>query len=200
MAAASYPLSQHRCCGRREVGRGRRRGRLSSVARKSLWSCTLAPAIARPKGTPRPSVNTDRLTPNLPRSVGFFPVFFPAQGSLGGRAVQTLPLAIGCRATASYRRSKYFHSLRNTPRCAHSWKYRCNVLPDPNSCGRRLPLATGSQDIENAVCRLSAVPAAAVRPAESCGTWARMAPCEPRVPREYANSDTFVQRAYENPP
>ena len=55
---------------------------LSSVASTSLWSWTLAPATARPMGMPRASVKTDRLTPNLPRSVGFFPVFFPRPAAL----------------------------------------------------------------------------------------------------------------------
>src|SRR5512145_2639705 len=42
-------------------------------------------------GMPRASVSTDRFTPSLPRSVGFFPVFFPTQRRLGLRPVQTLP-------------------------------------------------------------------------------------------------------------
>jgi hypothetical protein len=40
----------------------------------------------------------------------------------------------------------------------------------------------------------------AAHPAMRCGTWARTAPCAPKAHREYANSDTLVQRAYENPP
>ena len=40
-----------------------------------------------PSGTPRRSERIDRLTPSLPRSVGFLPVFFPAQRRLGHRAV-----------------------------------------------------------------------------------------------------------------
>src|SRR3990170_8898399 len=44
-----------------------------------------------PSGTPRQSVTTDRLTPSLPRSVGFLPVFFPAQRRLGHGSVQCLP-------------------------------------------------------------------------------------------------------------
>ena len=83
-----------RCCFLRGVGCGRRTGMLSSVASTNFWSCTLAPATATPIGTPRPSVSTERLTPSLPRSVGFFPVFFPAQRRLGHRPVQTLPLPI----------------------------------------------------------------------------------------------------------
>jgi hypothetical protein len=44
-----------------------------------------------PSGTPRVSVMTERLTPSLPRSVGFFPVFFPAERRLGHGSVQCLP-------------------------------------------------------------------------------------------------------------
>ena len=42
----------------------------------------VAPATANPMGMPRASVSTDRFTPSLPRSVGFFPVFFPTQRRL----------------------------------------------------------------------------------------------------------------------
>ena len=36
-------------------------------------------------------MSTDRLTPNLPRSVGFLPVFFPAERRFGRRSIQRLP-------------------------------------------------------------------------------------------------------------
>ncbi len=39
-------------------------------------------------------VKTDRLTPSLPRSVGFLPVFFPAQWRLGHRPVHALPFPL----------------------------------------------------------------------------------------------------------
>ena len=47
--------------------------------------------MATASGTPRPSAKVERFTPSLPRSVGFFPVFFPAQRSLGHRSVHALP-------------------------------------------------------------------------------------------------------------
>src|SRR5437868_2598878 len=67
---------------------------LSIVSLTGFWSCTLAPSTAEPIGTPRPSINTERFTPILPRSVGFFPVFFPTQRRLVHRPVQALPLPI----------------------------------------------------------------------------------------------------------
>ena len=53
----------------------------------SRMSCVLEPLTWTPRGTPRLSVSTDRLVPNLPRSVGFLPVFSPTQSRLGHRSV-----------------------------------------------------------------------------------------------------------------
>ena len=47
--------------------------------------------MASPIGTPAPSHNKLRLTPSLARSVGFGPVFFPAQRRLRHRAIHRLP-------------------------------------------------------------------------------------------------------------
>src|SRR3954471_19668324 len=63
----------------------------SSVWRISLWSLRLAPSITAPRGTPRPSVSSERLTPRLPRSVGLRPVFFPTQRRLAHRPVECQP-------------------------------------------------------------------------------------------------------------
>jgi hypothetical protein len=79
---AEVLLSRQRCCGRRRVGSGRSIGMASSVSRISLWSLRLAPSMVAPRGTPRPSVSTERFTPRLPRSVGLGPVFPPAQRRL----------------------------------------------------------------------------------------------------------------------
>ena len=57
-------------------------------------SGVLAPLTANPIGTPEPSVKTDRLVPDLARSVGFFPVFFSPQGRLGHAPIQALPLPV----------------------------------------------------------------------------------------------------------
>src|SRR3954470_17767133 len=50
--------------------------------------------MAKPMGTPRASVTTERLVPSLPRSVGLGPVFFPTQRSLGHRSVGRQPLPV----------------------------------------------------------------------------------------------------------
>src|SRR5438270_3942555 len=67
---------------------------LSIVGRTSFISWRLAPSIARPMGTPCPSVSRLRFTPLLPRSVGLGPVFFPAQGGFGHRPIHREPFPI----------------------------------------------------------------------------------------------------------
>src|SRR6476660_3517820 len=62
------------------------------VGRTNFMSCRLAPSIVRPIGTPCPSVSRLRLTPDLPRSVGLRPVFFPAQWRLGQPPVHRQPV------------------------------------------------------------------------------------------------------------
>ena len=70
---------------------GRLTGMASRVWRISLWSLRLAPSITAPRGTPRPSVSSERLTPRLPRSVGLGPVFSPTERRLAHRPVQCQP-------------------------------------------------------------------------------------------------------------
>src|SRR5437879_12040201 len=53
--------------------------RASSSSASAALSGVLAAVIANPIGTPPPSVRTWRLVPDFARSVGFGPVFFPAQ-------------------------------------------------------------------------------------------------------------------------
>src|SRR5258706_12158571 len=57
-------------------------------------SWRLAPSIVRPIGTPCPSVSRLPLTPDLPRSVGLRPVFFPAQRRFGQRPVHRQPVPL----------------------------------------------------------------------------------------------------------
>src|SRR5438552_1786329 len=66
----------------------------SRVAVTNSLSGRLAPLTVRPKGTPWPSVNSERLVPFFARSVGFLPVFFSSQGGLGHTTVQGLPLPL----------------------------------------------------------------------------------------------------------
>src|SRR5262249_49192563 len=67
---------------------------LSMVSRVSLKSFRLAPATARPIGTPLPSVSRLRLVPILPRSVGFLPTFFPPEWGFGHRPVHREPCPV----------------------------------------------------------------------------------------------------------
>src|SRR3712207_8319772 len=67
---------------------------LSMVVRTSFISFRFAPSTASPIGTPCPSVSRLRLTPRLPRSVGFGPVFFPPERCLRHRAIHTQPVPV----------------------------------------------------------------------------------------------------------
>src|SRR5512135_834285 len=73
---------------------GRSIGTLANVRQTSHLSCVLAPEIATPSGTPRPSVSSDRLVPRMARSVGLGPVFPPTERGLGHRPVDRLPLPL----------------------------------------------------------------------------------------------------------
>ena len=83
-SSKSYPLSRHmlRCVsGFFPSG--------SSVSRSSLKSFLFAPATGQESGMPFRSVVKLRFVPPLALSVGFFPVFFPAERSLCHRSVGT---------------------------------------------------------------------------------------------------------------
>src|SRR5438105_4963520 len=59
---------------------------------RAIWkSLRLAPSTATPIGMPWLSTKRLRLTPNLARSVGFLPVFFPPKGCLGHAPVHAQP-------------------------------------------------------------------------------------------------------------
>jgi len=68
--------------------------RVSSVGRVNFISCRLAPSTASPMGMPAPSHRTERLTPFLPRSVGFAPVFFPTKRSFCHGTIHALLLPV----------------------------------------------------------------------------------------------------------
>src|SRR5438093_13116677 len=65
--------------------------RASSSSASAALSGVLAAVIANPIGTPPPSVRTWRLVPDFARSVGFGPVFFPAQWGFVQRGIGRLP-------------------------------------------------------------------------------------------------------------
>src|SRR6266550_8953070 len=81
-------------CGSSSVGWGRSTGIDCSVSSTNFISVRLAPATARPIGTPRPSVWSDRLVPLLARSVGLGPVLFPPERGFGQHPVQRLPVPL----------------------------------------------------------------------------------------------------------
>ncbi len=101
-------------CFERGVGRGRATGIPSIVSRSSLKSLTLAPATAKPIGTPAPSVNRLRLVPRLARSVGFGPVFSPAQRGLGHRSVGAQPAPIDALQFVVFHQSQAPHAPEYT--------------------------------------------------------------------------------------
>src|SRR5271170_4543846 len=111
----------------------------SSVGASSFWSCTLAPSTAAASGTPRPSTSTDRLTPNLPRSVGFFPVFFPTQRRFGHRAVPTLPFPVDARQLVVFVKREppqFFEHAESAPLL----KVSVNRAAGTELAGHRFPL------------------------------------------------------------
>src|SRR5882672_11987905 len=102
--------------------------------------------MAIPSGTPRPSVSTERLTPSLPRSVGFFPVFFPTQRRLGHRPVQTLPLPLDALQAVVLRQClapQFFEHATVHPLL----KVRMNRAAGAELGRHGLPLATGPQHV-----------------------------------------------------
>src|SRR6516162_11578501 len=64
------------------------------VSRSNFWSFTLAAAITTPSGPPAASTSTLSLVPFLPRSVGFFPTFFPPEAGFPQPSVCGLPLPV----------------------------------------------------------------------------------------------------------
>src|SRR5215467_2413657 len=66
----------------------------SIVSRSNRWSFTLAAASTAPSGPPSASTSTLSLVPFLPRSVGFFPTFFPPEPGFAQPAIGRLPLPI----------------------------------------------------------------------------------------------------------
>src|SRR5277367_3079012 len=121
----------------------------SSVAATIFWSGTLAPSTATASGTPRPSISVERLTPSLPRSVGFFPVFFPTQRRLGHRPVQTLPLPIDPLQFVVLTQGEFPELLEHTQR--HPLlKVSVDRAAGSKLPGHRFPLTARRQDIQDA--------------------------------------------------
>src|SRR5437764_10382911 len=124
---------------------------LSIVGRSSFISWRLAPSIARPMGTPCPSVSRLRLTPLLPRSVGLGPGFFPTQGRFGHRPIHRKPVPVDPAGLLTLLQS-----------CLPPLEEDSGLHPLLKAVmGRRvrtqlgliegLPLTPGTQDIENGI-------------------------------------------------
>lgn len=89
---ASYPLSRQRCTSTAVSGRST--GMLSIVVSTKVMSFSFAAPTASPTGIPLVSVSKLLLTPLLPRSVGFGPLFFPSQGGFCHSPVHGQPRPI----------------------------------------------------------------------------------------------------------
>src|SRR5664280_2286614 len=146
--SAQYPLSKQRCCLRRPIDLGRRTGIDRNVARNRVMSCAFAPAIAMPIGTPRASVTTDRLTPSLPRSVGFFPVFFPAERCLGHGSVQRLPPPPDPAPRVVSSQASFPEAMKD-PASAPFLKVPMHRAGGTELRRQRLPLAARPQQVED---------------------------------------------------
>jgi hypothetical protein len=86
------------------------------------------------------------------------------------------------------------HGVAPTLGSSGATNCRSQTLPEPPSIGSQF---AGRKKYRR---RPSVDRAVADLPTAIRSSAAGRAPCEPRDHREYANSHTFVQRAYENPP
>lgn len=75
-------LSKQRCCGASTVGLSRSTGMIQRVSTNSLQSFLLAPATAKPTGTPLASFSNERLVPLLAAIHRLGLLFFPARGAM----------------------------------------------------------------------------------------------------------------------
>src|SRR5262249_22076214 len=66
----------------------------SMVCSNSRWALTLAAATTAPRGPPSRSTRRLCLVPALPRSVGFFPTFFPPEPGLAQPPIGALPVPV----------------------------------------------------------------------------------------------------------
>jgi hypothetical protein len=102
-------------------------------------------------GTPCPSVNRLRLTPRFARSVGFAPLFFPAQRGFGHRTVQTQPRPIDPlqfvkafdAALPEFQKDACGFPFLETRVCRRT-RTQVGFI-------QRFPLTAGAQDIEDSI-------------------------------------------------
>src|SRR5437764_10936198 len=117
----------------------------SIVCRAILKSLRLAPSTATLIGMPPPSTSRLRLTPNLARSVGFLPVFFPPEGCLGHTPVQTQPRPVDPFPVVVGRQTCLPHLLEDAGRDPFLEAVMGGRTRAEAGGVQRLPLATGAQ-------------------------------------------------------
>jgi hypothetical protein len=130
---------------------------------------------------------------------GVFPGFFPRPREPWWSIRRDFATSIECpgghhTVAAGTSRACGTHGVASTPGSIGAASCRSRTPWEP--------LSIGSRSARRRKCRrpLVGFPAVADHPGETCDTWARTAPCEPKGRRGYANSDTTRPRAYENPP
>jgi len=146
-------LSSQACCSRL-AGSGRRRTSESQLWSCSLLSCTFAPERTRPRGTPFWSTTLCRLVPSFPRSVGFFPIFFPLHRSGDRLTVQNLPSPCDSLQIVIFPQAVNPHLAEHplfSPVLEIAVSRRASVvLPR-----KHLPLTAGPQNVQNPIQNLS---------------------------------------------
>src|SRR5208337_4561553 len=144
----------HMFCGLLLVARGRWTTIERNVPSTSLLSWQLAPSTATAIGIPCPSVSRLRLTPDFALSVGFLPVFSPPNGAF------VIAPSIHCHAQSSpfffiqFQQSRLPHLLEDLGfyPLLKSNMHRTSRTQTPR---QRLPLAPGTQHVQNSGHRLA---------------------------------------------
>ena len=146
-------MSSHACCST-NAGLGRR-----STSESQLWSCSLlswtfAAERTKPRGTPFWSTTLCRFVPNFPRSVGFFPIFFPSHRCRDCLTVQNLPPPCNSLQIVILPQAVNPHLAKDSlrrPLLKISMSCRARVV----FTRQHLPLTTRTQDIQDPVQDLS---------------------------------------------
>src|SRR5688572_16515915 len=123
---------------------------LSKVSSTRRMSCVLAPLTAMPKGIPAPSVSNDRLVPDLPRSVGFGPVFPPTERSLRHGPVDALPFPLDAFEFVVFLQGQ-LPEFGEDALCDQQLEVAVQAASRPELRRRGFPLTAGSQHIEDPV-------------------------------------------------
>jgi hypothetical protein len=99
----------------------------------------------------------------LPRSVGFLPVFFPPEGSLGHAPVEALPVPVDADPVVVLAEGDLPQLAKHTP-LLPPLEVSVEAAARAELGRRGLPLATGPQDVEDAVEDLAVRQARAAAP------------------------------------